>query len=105
MSATSIGIEPRVRAITPAARLNGASLDGAAIAGRYARGNGNGKGILPSPDVATGRLDVLVPHLIRSQFLRPGFVRLSLWLGVARQMPSWAKLQFLNHGVAPKDLE
>src|SRR6185436_6414992 len=57
------------------------------------------------PEVGTGRLDVLVPHFLRSQLLRPGFLRLSLWLGVARQMPSWAKLQFLNHGVTREDLD
>ncbi len=60
---------------------------------------------LMSQQVRTGRLDVLVPHLIRGQLLRPGFVRMSLKLGVARQMPSWAKLQFLNAGVARPDLE
>ncbi len=55
--------------------------------------------------VRTGRLDVLVPHLIRGQLLRPGFVRMSLALGAARQMPAWAKLQFTNAGVDPADLE
>ena len=60
---------------------------------------------LMSQQVRTGRLDVLVPHLIRGQLLRPGFVRMSLRLGVARQMPSWAKLQFLNAGVTRRDLE
>ncbi len=54
--------------------------------------------------VKTGRLDTLVPHMLRSQFLRPGFVRLSLQLGVARAMPAWAKLQFIHHGVHPDDL-
>jgi 2,6-dihydroxypseudooxynicotine hydrolase len=52
-----------------------------------------------------GRLELLVPHLLRSQLLRPGFVRLSLRLGAAQQMPAWAKLQFTNAGVAPADLE
>src|SRR5207344_3177293 len=48
--------------------------------------------------VKGGRLEFLVPHLLRSQVLRPRFVRLSLKLGAARQMPRWAKLQFLNCG-------
>jgi 2,6-dihydroxypseudooxynicotine hydrolase len=52
-----------------------------------------------------GRLEFLVPHLLRSQLLRPGFVRLSLRLGAAQQMPAWAKLQFLNSGVSPEDLQ
>ena len=55
--------------------------------------------------VRGGRLEFLVPHLLRSQLLRPGFVHLSLRLGVARQMPAWAKLQFTNAGVSPGDLE
>src|SRR5262249_27923695 len=55
--------------------------------------------------VRGGRLEFLVPHLLRSQVLRPNFVRLSLWLGAARQMPSWAKLQFLNNGVNAADLD
>ncbi|HYM80177.1 MAG TPA: alpha/beta fold hydrolase [Candidatus Limnocylindria bacterium] len=55
--------------------------------------------------VKGGRLDFLAPHLLRSQLLRPGFVSLSLRLGVARQMPPWAKLQFTNSGVSPEDLE
>src|SRR5438034_8266137 len=55
--------------------------------------------------VTGGRLEFLVPHLLRSQLLRPGFVRLSLRLGVARQMPSWAKLQFTNAGVSASDLD
>src|SRR5262249_4860781 len=55
--------------------------------------------------VRGGRLEFLVPHLLRSQVLRPGFVRLSLWLGAARQMPGWAKLQFLNCGVSAPDLD
>lgn len=55
--------------------------------------------------VKGGRLEFLVPHLLRSQLLRPGFVRLSLRLGAARQMPGWAKLQFLNCGVDPDDLD
>ncbi|MBI1799315.1 MAG: alpha/beta hydrolase [Candidatus Eisenbacteria bacterium] len=54
--------------------------------------------------VRGGRLDFLVPHFLRGQLLRPGFVRLSLRLGAAQQMPSWAKLQFLNAGVSPEDL-
>lgn len=55
--------------------------------------------------VKGGRLELLVPHLLRGQLLRPGFVRMSLRLGAARQMPNWAKLQFLNGGVEPKDLD
>jgi 2,6-dihydroxypseudooxynicotine hydrolase len=55
--------------------------------------------------VTGGRLEQLVPHVLRSQLLRPGFVRLSLRLGAARQMPSWAKLQFLSHGVSSADLD
>src|SRR5262245_55317077 len=55
--------------------------------------------------VKGGRLEFLVPHLLRSQVLRPRFVRLSLKLGAARQMPRWAKLQFLNCGVSAPDLE
>jgi 2,6-dihydroxypseudooxynicotine hydrolase len=55
--------------------------------------------------VRGGRLEFLVPHLLRSQLLRPGFVRMSLRLGVAQQMPSWAKLQFTNGGVDAEDLE
>ncbi len=56
-------------------------------------------------NVRGGRLDFLAPHLLRSQFLRPGFVRLSLRLGMAQQMPGWAKLQFTNAGVSPEDLD
>jgi 2,6-dihydroxypseudooxynicotine hydrolase len=52
-----------------------------------------------------GRLEFLAPHLLRSQILRPGFVRLSLRLGAARQMPPWARLQFTNAGVSPADLD
>ncbi len=52
-----------------------------------------------------GRLELLVPHVLRSQLLRPGFVRMSLRLGAARQMPAWAKLQFTSHGVSPGDLD
>jgi len=55
--------------------------------------------------VKGGRLDFLAPHLLRSQLLRPGFVSLSLRLGVARQMPPWAKLQFTNSGVSSQDLD
>lgn len=55
--------------------------------------------------VTGGRLEQLVPHMLRSQLLRPGFVRLSLRLGAARQMPGWAKLQFLSHGVSADDLQ
>jgi dienelactone hydrolase len=55
--------------------------------------------------VKGGRLEFLVPHLLRSQLLRPGFVRMSLRLGVAQQMPAWAKLQFTNGGVDPEELE
>ena len=64
-------------------------------------GNGTGR----SRRVGGGRLEFLVPHLLRGQLLRPGFVRMSLRLGVAQQMPSWAKLQFTNAGVDPRDLE
>lgn len=55
--------------------------------------------------VKGGRLDFLAPHLLRSQFLRPGFVSLSLRMGFAQQMPAWAKLQFTNAGVLPEDLD
>ena len=55
--------------------------------------------------VKGGRLELLVPHMLRSQLLRPGFVRLSLKLGAARQMPAWGKLQFTSHGVTARDLE
>jgi alpha-beta hydrolase superfamily lysophospholipase len=55
--------------------------------------------------VKGGRLDFLVPHFLRGQLLRQRFVRLSLRLGAAQQMPSWAKLQFLNAGVSSEDLE
>ncbi len=51
-----------------------------------------------------GRLEFLAPHYLRSQVLRPGFVRLSLRLGAAQQMPPWAKLQFTNAGVSASDL-
>jgi 2,6-dihydroxypseudooxynicotine hydrolase len=52
-----------------------------------------------------GRLELLVPHMLRGQLLRPGFVRLSLRLGLTRQMPAWAKLQFTNNGITPDDLD
>src|SRR2546428_8687412 len=65
--------------------------------------NGNRPG--PVARVRGGRLEFLVPHLLRGQLLRPGFVRMSLRLGAAQQMPSWAKLQFTNAGVDPRDLE
>ncbi|HEV2104824.1 MAG TPA: alpha/beta hydrolase [Candidatus Eisenbacteria bacterium] len=55
--------------------------------------------------VKGGRLELLVPHMVRGQVLRPGFVRMSLRLGVARQMPAWAKLQFTSHGVSAADLD
>jgi 2,6-dihydroxypseudooxynicotine hydrolase len=55
--------------------------------------------------VKSGRLDFLAPHLLRSQLLRPGFVRMSLRMGIAQQMPDWAKLQFTNAGVSPRDLD
>jgi 2,6-dihydroxypseudooxynicotine hydrolase len=55
--------------------------------------------------VKGGRLETLVPHMLRSQVLRPGFVRMSLRLGAARQMPAWGKLQFTNHGVTPAELD
>jgi len=52
-----------------------------------------------------GRLELLVPHMLRGQLLRPGFVRLSLRLGAARAMPPWARLLFINSGVSPEDLD
>ena len=55
--------------------------------------------------VKGGKLELLVPHLLRSQLLRPEFVRLSLSLGFARLMPPWAKLQFTNTGVSADDLD
>src|SRR5213593_4628705 len=55
--------------------------------------------------VKGGRLELLVPHMLRGQLLRPGFVRLSLKLGLTRQMPAWAKLQFTNNGITTKDLD
>jgi 2,6-dihydroxypseudooxynicotine hydrolase len=55
--------------------------------------------------VKGGKLEFLVPHYLRGQLLRPGFVRASLKLGAARQMPAWAKLQFLNAGVSREDLD
>jgi alpha-beta hydrolase superfamily lysophospholipase len=55
--------------------------------------------------VKGGRLELLVPHMLRGQLLRPGFVRLSLRLGLTRQMPAWAKLQFTNNGITPEDLD
>ncbi len=56
-------------------------------------------------DLKGGRLEFLVPHLLRGQMLRRGFVRASLRLGVTQQMPPWAKLQFLHAGVSRKDLD
>src|SRR5262245_36987354 len=55
--------------------------------------------------VKGGRVDFLAPHLLRGQLLRPGFVRLTLRLGVARHMPGWARLQFTNGGVTTPDLD
>jgi len=55
--------------------------------------------------VKGGRLELLVPHMLRGQLLRPGFVRLILRLGLTRQMPAWAKLQFTNNGITPADLD
>ena len=55
--------------------------------------------------VKGGRLELLVPHMLRGQLLRPGFVRLSLRLGLTRQMPAWAKLQFTNNGITASDLD
>src|SRR5262249_5842358 len=55
--------------------------------------------------VKGGRRELLVPHIVRGQLFRPGFVRLSLRLGAARQMPAWAKLQFTNGGVSAEDLD
>ena len=55
--------------------------------------------------VRGGRLELLVPHMLRSQLLRPGFLRMSLQLGLTRQMPAWAKLQFTSHGVTPDQLD
>ena len=54
--------------------------------------------------IGGGRLDFLAPHLLRSPLLRPGFVRLSLRLGAARKLPSWARLQFTNSGISTEDL-
>jgi 2,6-dihydroxypseudooxynicotine hydrolase len=54
--------------------------------------------------VKGGRVDFLAPHLLRGQLLRPGFVRLTLRMGVARHMPAWARLQFTNGGVSIPDL-
>ena len=55
--------------------------------------------------VKGGRLELLVPHMLRGQLLRPGFVRLSLRLGLTRQMPAWAKLQFTSNGITAADLD
>lgn len=55
--------------------------------------------------VKGGQVDFLAPHVLRSQLLRPGFVRLTLRLGIARHMPDWARLQFTNAGVSPRDLD
>lgn len=55
--------------------------------------------------VKGGRVDFLAPHLLRSQLLRPGFVRLTLRMGIARRMPAWARLQFTNGGVSAGDLD
>src|SRR2546423_9607205 len=52
-----------------------------------------------------GRLELLVPHMLRGQILRPGFLRMVLGFGVAKQMPAWAKLQFLHCGVGAEDLD
>ena len=53
----------------------------------------------------SGRLQLLTPHYLRSRVLRPGLIKLSLRLGLAQQMPAWAKLQFLNAGVTPATLD
>lgn len=53
----------------------------------------------------SGRLQLLTPHYLRSRVLRPGLIKLSLRLGLAQQMPAWAKLQFLNAGVTPAMLD
>jgi 2,6-dihydroxypseudooxynicotine hydrolase len=55
--------------------------------------------------VKSGRLQFLAPHILRSHLLRPGVVKMCLRMGLAQQMPAWAKLQFLNAGVRPADLE
>jgi dienelactone hydrolase len=55
--------------------------------------------------VKGGRVDFLAPHVLRGQLLRPGFVRLTLRMGVARHMPGWARLQFTNGGVTKPDLD
>lgn len=55
--------------------------------------------------VKGGRLELLVPHMLRSQLLRPEFVRMSLGLGFARLMPPWARLQFTSTGIGRADLE
>ena len=79
--------------------------NGTGVSNGAGNGSANGHGAAPSRHVRGGRLETLVPHLIRSQLLRPGFVRMSLRLGAARQMPGWAKLQFLNAGVDRDDLD
>ncbi|HKQ58134.1 MAG TPA: alpha/beta hydrolase [Candidatus Eisenbacteria bacterium] len=55
--------------------------------------------------VKGGRVDFLAPHVLRSQLLRPGFVRLTLKLGIARHMPGWARQQFTNAGVSARDVD
>src|ERR1044072_7696651 len=99
MSETSIGIGNQAQPST-----NG-HVDGRVNGQVEGRPPGRADGRPRGPFAPTGRLDGLVPHLIRSQLLRPGFVRMSLRLGAARQMPAWAKLQFLNAGVDRKDLD
>ncbi len=116
MSATSIGLD-RNGPLHPngAGQPNGvpsAAAPAVTTAGSAAPRNGgavvHGNGAARARtggQIRTGRLDTLVPHLIRGQLLRPNFVRMSLKLGIARQMPSWAKLQFLNAGVDRADLD
>ncbi len=77
--------------------MTGMELERAAVVGGEERGE--------RVNVRSGRLDFMVPHLLRSQLLRPGFVRMSLRLGMAQQMPAWAKLQFTNAGVSAEDLD
>ena len=81
-------------------------LVGAGPGGGYRapRGPRRGPGVAPMPNKGE-RLEFLAPHLLRSQFLRPGVVRAGLRLGGAQHLPSWARLQFVNAGVSPADLD
>src|SRR5262249_41827423 len=66
---------------------------------------GNVKERVGTMTLKSGRLQLLTPHYLRSRVLRPGLIKLSLRLGLAQQMPAWAKLQFLNAGVTPATLD